>query len=97
MCNNGKFKRVRLSDLPSIEEMSKADMELCRVDAEGDGVYLGKGDSYYIDFDRCDSVLKILHWVNHLVSKTWITGRCIELFIGYTTKKIGVNIHSARC
>jgi|GEM_PF-5292602 len=50
-------------------------------------------EGYWIAFDQCDSPEAIVRWVNHLLSKNWVTKDVIEVFIGCAMKKINYPIH----
>jgi hypothetical protein len=48
--------------------------------------------SYDIDFDRCDTVNKIIGWSNQLSQKTWMTTKMLNTFIRLSLNRIGYKI-----
>lgn len=47
---------------------------------------------YRIDFGRCNTVEKIIGWMNHLSEKTWMTKEMLNVFVQMTLSRIGYEI-----
>ena len=50
------------------------------------------GGPYEIDFDRCDTPIKILDWVRQLCQKQWVTREQIGYFILHTTSRHNITM-----
>ncbi len=52
------------------------------------------GGPYHIEFNRCDSPVKILEWVSQLCQKQWVTREQIGYFVLRSTShhKIDINV-----
>ena len=60
---------------------------------EKDGINISKDKEYFIEWSRCDDIVKILEWVHHLSEKSWITSECIHEFITAATAHHKLDIY----
>lgn len=51
------------------------------------------GGPYPIEFNRCDTPVKILEWVRHLCKKQWVTREHIAYFVSQATSHHNININ----
>lgn len=48
---------------------------------------------YQIDFDRCNTVEKIMGWMNHLAEKTWMTKEMLNVFVQLSLERLNYIIN----
>ncbi len=70
--------------------------EAGKVHLRGKYIRLDTGNKMYVyrfELSRCNTALKILHWVNHLGGKTWTTKRMLNDFIVLTCQYHNINLY----
>jgi len=87
-------KAISLDDPELIERIKRRDEELKRqcFIRNGSIVFDVIGE-YEIDLSRCSTSHAILHWVDHLIPKTWMTKDLAKRFIHLAASHHGINIY----
>lgn len=83
-----------MADLdPIYQEMLKRKSKQMRVDRTDKVYVLDIVFKYEIEFSRCNTQMKLLRWVNHLMEKTWMTTELASWFIEAVCAENGWDIH----
>ena len=57
-------------------------------------IILNIGYEYVIELNRCNTEAKLLHWIHHLLGKSWMTLEILENFIEKVAGYHNLDIHS---
>lgn len=57
-----------------------------------DEIELLQGGGYFIEWNRLNTHKKLIHWVHHLVGKSWVTTETIEDLIEAVDRKFSLDI-----
>lgn len=60
--------------------------------ADNKRIILTEGGDYEIDLARCKTENEILHWVQHLCGKTWVTTEMLSHFISLACQHHKIDI-----
>lgn len=57
-----------------------------------DGIELLQGGGYFIEWSHINTGTRLIHWVRHLIVKTWVDKETIEDLIDAVDRKFDLNI-----
>ena len=84
----GCLKLVRFSDIPLHKPSVK-------VKATKDSFTIDTGHyTYDIDFNRCNTVNKIMRWMEHLSQKRWMSAKMLNTFVQLSLRRLGYEINT---